>query len=130
MWYLHGPHRTTPYDETLREVDKLHKEDYFTRFATSNYMAWEVAQICELCDRHGWIKASVYQGVYNALHWVAEPELFLCLRHHGIAFYNYNPLARRYLTSRYHREDNADNVEKGSRFDPNTSQGRGYRRDI
>jgi hypothetical protein len=26
MWYLHGPDRTTPFAETLREVDQLHKE--------------------------------------------------------------------------------------------------------
>lgn len=127
MWYLHGPDRTTPFAETLREVDQLHKEGYFTRFAISNYMAWEVAQICELCDRHGWIKPAVYQGVYNALHRSVEAELFPCLRHYGMAFYNYNPLAGGYLTSRYHREQKADEVEKGSRFDPNSWQGKGYR---
>jgi aflatoxin B1 aldehyde reductase len=53
MWYLHGPDRTTPFEETLREVDKLHKKCYFTRFALRNHMAWEVAQICELCGRYG-----------------------------------------------------------------------------
>jgi aflatoxin B1 aldehyde reductase len=56
-------------------------------------MAWEVAQICEICDRNGWIKPSVYQGIYNAIHRAVEPELFPCLRHYGMAFYNYNPLA-------------------------------------
>lgn len=93
MWYLHGPDRTTPYEVTLREVDKLHREGYFEKFAISNYMAWEVAQICEICDRNGWIKPSVYQGIYNAIHRAVEPELFPCLRHYGMAFYNYNPLA-------------------------------------
>ena len=127
MWYLHGPDRTTPFEETLREVDKLYREGYFERFAISNYMAWEVAQICELCDRHGWIKPAVYQGIYNALHRLVEPELFPCLRHYGIAFYSYNPLAGGYLTSRYHREDKAEDVEKGSRFDPNSWQGKAYR---
>jgi len=128
MWYLHGPDRTTPYEDTLREVDKLHKEGYFTRFAISNYMAWEVAQICETCDRNGWIKPSVYQGIYNALHRSVEPELFPCLRHYGMGFYNYNPLAGGYLTSRYHREDKDQEVEKGSRFDPKSWQGKSYRK--
>ena len=40
MWYLHGPDRTTPYIDTLREVNNLHKEGYFDKFAISNYMAW------------------------------------------------------------------------------------------
>jgi aflatoxin B1 aldehyde reductase len=64
--------------------------------------------------------------VYNALHRAIEPELFPCLRHYGMGFYAYNPLAGGYLTSRYHREDNSPN-EAGSRFDPNTWQGKLYR---
>lgn len=127
MWYLHGPDRTTPYEETMSEVDKLHKEGYFDRFAISNYMAWEVAQINEICIKNNWIRPVVYQGVYNALHRSVEPELFPCLRHYGMAFYNYNPLAGGYLTSRYQRNDKGENIEKGSRFDPNTWQGKGYR---
>jgi aryl-alcohol dehydrogenase-like predicted oxidoreductase len=35
-WYLHGPDRTTPFEDTLREVDKLHKEGYFESFGISN----------------------------------------------------------------------------------------------
>lgn len=62
MFYLHGPDRTTPYEDTLREVNSLHEQGLFDKFGISNYMAWEVAQICGICDKHGWIKPSVYQG--------------------------------------------------------------------
>jgi len=127
MWYLHGPDRTTPYEVTLKAVNDLHKEGYFDRFAISNYMAWEVAQICELCDRNGWIKPCAYQGVYNALHRTVEQELFSCLRKYGMAFYAYNPLAGGYLTDRYHRDDEESKHEEGSRFDPNRVQGKMYR---
>ena len=125
MWYLHGPDRTTPYEVTMRTVDELYRQGLFARFAISNYQAWEVAQICEICEKNGWVKPCVYQGVYNALHRSVEPELFPCLRHYGMAFYNYNPLAGGYLTSRYHRE--TKDVEEGSRFDPGRWQGRNYR---
>lgn len=130
MWYLHGPDRTTPYDVTMKAVNDLYKEGHFTRFGISNYMAWEVAQICELCDRHGWIKPTVYQGVYNAIHRTVEQELFPCLRHYGIAYFNYNPLAGGYLTDRYTRESRSgegEDIEEGSRFDPNRWQGKMYR---
>ena len=40
MWYLHGPDRTTPYEETLRAVNELYKEGKFKRFGISNYMAY------------------------------------------------------------------------------------------
>lgn len=141
MWYLHGkpqqakiewprsdnypaPDRTTPLINTLREVNKLHQEGLFDTFAISNYMAWEVAQICELCSAHGWVKPSVYQGVYNALHRTVEAELFPCLRHYDIGFYAYNPLGGGFFTGGFSMEGE---VEKGSRFDPARLQGQAYR---
>ena len=124
MWYLHGPDRTTPYIDTLREVNNLHKEGYFEKFAISNYMAWEVAQICEICEAHGWVKPVVYQGIYNALNRTVEAELFPCLRYYGMGFYAYNPLGGGFFTGAFTKESE---VEKGSRFDPNKWQGKMYR---
>jgi len=127
MWYLHGPDRTTPYDVTMKAVNDLYKEGHFKRLGISNYQAWEVAQICELCKSNGWKMPDVYQGVYNALHRSVEPELFPCLRHYGLSFYNYNPLAGGYLTNRYKRSDAEADIESGARFDPNKWQGKMYR---
>jgi len=84
-------------------------------------MSWEVAEICEICNRNGWIKPSVYQGIYNALHRSIEPELFPCLRFYGISLYAFQPLAGGFLTSRYVR--NQHEFEAGSRFDPTKWQG-------
>lgn len=123
MWYLHGPDRKTPLEDTLREVNKLHQEGYFDRFGISNYMSWEVAAICEICGRNGWIKPVVYQGIYNTLHRAIEPELMPCLRRYGIALYAFQPLAGGFLTSRYRRNMGEDDYEPGSRFDPQRWQG-------
>jgi aflatoxin B1 aldehyde reductase len=76
----------------LRGVNALHEEGYFSRFGMSNCMSWEIAQICELCETNGWIKPSVYQGTYNALHRAIEPELIPCLRKYGISLYAVQPL--------------------------------------
>lgn len=73
------PDRTTPYEVTLKAVNDLYKEGYSERFAISNYMAWEFAEICEICDKNGWIEPVVYQGVYNVLHRSVEWESFPCL---------------------------------------------------
>jgi aflatoxin B1 aldehyde reductase len=127
MWYLHAPDRSTPYEVTLREVNNLHKKGYFRRFGISNYAAWEVAQIVEICDRNGWIKPTAYQGVYNAFHRLVELELFPCLRKYGMSFYEFNPLGGGFLTDRYTREVDAKDIEVGSRFDPNRKQGQNYR---
>lgn len=127
LWYLHGPDRTVPLEETLKGVNELYKEGKFKRWGISNYMSWEVAAMCEICDKEGYPRPSVYQGVYNALWRTVEQELFPCLRKYGIAFYAFNPLAGGYLTDRYHRNTNDEDVEPGSRFDPKHMQGKLYR---
>ncbi|KAE9392441.1 Aldo/keto reductase [Gymnopus androsaceus JB14] len=126
MWYLHTPDRTIPYDVTMKAVNDLYKEGYFKKFAISNYMAWEVAEIVGICKANQYIMPSVYQGIYNAIHRSAEAELFLCLRKYGIAFYGFNPLAGGFFTGRYASLE--DKPEPGSRFDPDivARQGRPY----
>ncbi|KAF2464734.1 aflatoxin b1-aldehyde reductase [Lindgomyces ingoldianus] len=125
LWYLHTPDHSTPYEETLEAVNELYKAGYFQRFGISNYAAWEVAQICEMCERNGWKKPDVYQGCYHALQRTVEPELFPCLRHYGIAFYAFSPLAGGMLTGKYQRDTSEH--EQGSRYDPNRRQGKNFR---
>jgi aflatoxin B1 aldehyde reductase len=125
MWYLHGPDRKTPYKETMEGINELYKEGLFERWGVSNFMAWEVAEMNEICIKNGWKQPSVFQGVYNAIHRSVEAELLPCLRHYGMGFYAFNPLAGGYLTDRYHRDTNVNG--DGSRFDTKTDQGAQYR---
>jgi aflatoxin B1 aldehyde reductase len=101
IFYLHAPDRSVPFEETLAEVNKLYEEGKFKRFGLSNYAAWEVARIAELCIAHGWVRPRVYQGMYNALTRALEEELVPCCRHYGIDILAYNPLAGGILTGRY-----------------------------
>lgn len=55
IFYLHAPDRNIPFEVTLREVINLYQEGRFARFGLSNYMSWEVAQICEICKANNWI---------------------------------------------------------------------------
>ncbi|CAM1501299.1 Fc.00g104610.m01.CDS01 [Cosmosporella sp. VM-42] len=127
LWYLHGPDRKTPLEDTLREVNALYTEGYFSRFGISNFPSWEVASICELCDRHGWVRPTVYQGIYNAILRTVEPELLPCLRYYRIQFYAFQPLAGGFLTARYRREMEDEEHEEGARFDPKRWQGATHR---
>ncbi|KAF2030339.1 Aldo/keto reductase [Setomelanomma holmii] len=127
LWYLHAPDRSVPIEETLKAVHDLFKEGKFKTWGVSNYMAWEVAAICELCKANKYPLPSVYQGIYNAIHRTIESELLPCLRNYGIAFYAYNPLAGGWLTDRYHRDVQDSALESGSRFDANRLQGKMYR---
>lgn len=67
IFYLHAPDRTVPFSETLEEVNKMHKEGKFVRLGLSNYTAFEVAEIAILCHERGWVRPTIYQGMYNAI---------------------------------------------------------------
>ena len=45
----------------------------------SNYMAWEVAEVVGICARRGFVRPTVYQGIYNLLDRRVEDELFAAL---------------------------------------------------
>lgn len=101
LLYLHQPDLETPILQTLQAVQKHYDAGRFERLGLSNYAAWQVAEIAGLCDQHGWVKPTVYQGMYNAFTRDVERELFLCLKNFGIAFYVYNPLAGGMLTGKH-----------------------------
>jgi aflatoxin B1 aldehyde reductase len=127
LFYLHAPDRNVPFEETFKALNDLHKEGYFEKLGVSNFMSWEVAQVQEICIKNEWIRPTVYQGVYNALHRGVEPELFPCLRKYNMGFFAFSPSAGGFLTSKFQRQTTHDTVEKGSRFDPDRVQGKSYR---
>lgn len=114
----------TPIESTLSAVQELHDEGLFEEFGLSNFSAWQVAQAWEIAARHGWIRPSVYQGLYNAITRAVEPELFKCLGNYGIRFHAYNPLAGGAFARNF---AGSAAVAAGSRFDSSTAQGKFYR---
>lgn len=99
--YLHFPDPFTPVEGALRAMNELHEEGKVKEFGLSNFPAWMVADVWNICDRNNWIKPGVYEGIYNPLTRKAETELNACLNHFGMRFYAYNPLAGGLLTGRY-----------------------------
>lgn len=118
LLYLHSPDLDTPIETTLAAVHKHYEAGRFTHFGLSNYAAWQVAEIVELCKTHGWTQPTVYQGMYNGLTRDVENELFPCLTHYGIAFYVYNPLAGGMLSGKHQSFEAAP---PDGRFTVNTS---------
>ncbi|KAG0200454.1 hypothetical protein BGX28_006477, partial [Mortierella sp. GBA30] len=122
--YLHAPDYATPFEVTIKAIDDLYREGLFERFGLSNYASWHVAQICELCKKHGYVMPSVYQGMYNPIARSVVHELLPCLKYYNIGFYAYNPIAGGLLSGKYKA---ADDVVEGSRYDPKTGFGNFFR---
>ncbi|KIJ63171.1 hypothetical protein HYDPIDRAFT_92882, partial [Hydnomerulius pinastri MD-312] len=88
-------------------------------FGLSRFHSWEVAEAVGIARQHGWIKPTVHQGLYDAIERDVELELLPCLRHFGIRFYAYSPLASSVLTGRALAETDMQNI--GRWWDPSVS---------
>ncbi|KAI8597631.1 Aldo/keto reductase [Dissophora ornata] len=123
IFYLHAPDYSTPFEETVKAVDDLYREGLFERFGLSNYAAWQVTLIHQLCKQHGYVLPSVYQGMYNAITRDVVRELLPCLKALDIAFYAYNPIAGGLLSGRHNFDKDVD----GGRFNEKNAFGKIYR---
>lgn len=114
IFYLHAADRSVPFETTLREVDKMHKEGKFVHLGLSNFVAFEVAEVVMLCKANNWVRPTIYQGMYNAISTrpaipspanltasnaipsparSLEAELIPACRRYGLDIVVYNPLA-------------------------------------
>lgn len=67
IFYLHAADRSVPFAETLEAVNQLHKEGKFVQLGLSNFAAFEVAEVVITCKERGWVRPTIYQGMYNAI---------------------------------------------------------------
>ncbi|KZV91064.1 Aldo/keto reductase [Exidia glandulosa HHB12029] len=102
--YLHAPDRTVPFVDTLRAVNDLYKEGKFEQFGLSNYPSYEVAEILGICEQHGFVKPTVYQGSYSVMTRSIETELVPCLRKFGLRFVIYSPLGGGFMSGRFSKD--------------------------
>ena len=99
--YLHFPDPATPTENVLAAMADMHEQGKFKELGLSNFPAWMTADAWHICDRHGWVKPTVFEGMYNPLTRRAENELDACLDNFGMRYYAYNPLCGGLLTGRY-----------------------------
>lgn len=107
------PDNSVPIEEIFECTDQLHKEGKFVKLGISNFAAWDVMRINNLCNQQNLIKPSVYQGCYNALNPSIVPELLPALRSLDMSFYAYNPLAGGLLTGRYQSTEDLEKADTG-----------------
>ena len=63
IYYLHSVDEEALLEETLAEIDRLHRAGMFRRFGLSNFSAWQTSQIYYKCKELGYVLPSVYQGL-------------------------------------------------------------------
>lgn len=99
--FLHFPDPATPVVSVLEAMADMYEQGKYSELGLSNFPAWMVADVWHICDKHGWVKPTVFEGIYNPLTRRAEVELKACLNNFGMRFYAYNPMCGGLLTGRY-----------------------------
>jgi aryl-alcohol dehydrogenase (NADP+) len=122
IYYLHIEDHSTPLAETVRAMGDLLRQGKIRYFGVSNYRAWRIAEICNLCDRMGIDRPVVSQPYYHALYRVAEVEQLPACKNYGLGVVSYSPLARGVLTGKYKPGADAPSDTRAGRADKRMMQ--------
>ncbi len=120
--YLHREDPTTPLEETLTAVAHLIERGKVHHFGLSNFRAWRVARVAEMCRAMGIAPPIVCQPPYSAVSRQIEAELLPCCAHYGLGAVVYSPLARGVLSGKYTPGADAPEGSRAARNDPRILQ--------
>jgi len=101
IYYLHREDPDTPLEETVDALGRLHAAGKIRYSGVSNFRAWRIARLVELCREAGVPQPIICQPYYNAMNRMPEVEVLPCCAHYGLAVVPYSPLARGVLTGKY-----------------------------
>jgi len=99
--YLHRDDVATPLEETVLAMADLIRAGKIRYFALSNFAAWRIAKLCELCRSLGIPRPVAIQPPYSAVTRGIEVEVVPCAADYGLGLVVYSPLARGVLTGKY-----------------------------
>lgn len=113
LYYLHQPDPRVPIEESMGTMEELRTSGKIRFWATSNYAAWQIADMCCRSDRRGWQRPSIAQQMYNPIARRLDDEYASFAAAYDLSTIAYNPLAGGLLTGK-HRRDNEPQAQ--SRF--------------
>ena len=99
--YLHKEDAHTPLEETVRALADLQRSGKIRYFGLSNFKAWRIARVCDICDSEGIGRPVVNQPVYHALNRSIEVEVLPACAELGLGVFPYSPNARGILSGQY-----------------------------
>ncbi len=120
--YLHREDETTPLEETVAAMGHLLASGKVLYFGVSNFRAWRVARMVELCRAARIPPPIVCQPPYNAMTRGIETELLPCCAHYGVGVVAYSPLARGVLSGKYAPDAAPPEGSRAARNDPRLLQ--------
>lgn len=111
IFYAHAPDVATPLEDQAAGFNAQFEKGIFDKLGLCNFPPDMLAKFIEICEREGYVKPSVYQGLYNLIDRRHEGPLFDLVRKHGMTFVAHSPQGGGFL----HGKLTSGQVE-GTRF--------------
>ena len=104
LYYLHQPDPQVPIEESMGALEELRASGKIRYWATSNYAAWQIADMYRRSDRHGWQCPAIAQQMYNPIARRLDDEYAAFAAAYDLSTIAYNPLAGGLLTGKHQRD--------------------------
>ncbi|HVL56700.1 MAG TPA: aldo/keto reductase [Burkholderiaceae bacterium] len=122
IYYLHREDHGTPLEETVAALGDLIRWGKIRYFGVSNFRAWRIAEVVNLCRDAGIAPPVVCQPYYNAMNRMPEVEVLPACGHYGIGVASYSPIARGVLAGKYRPGEAAPADSRAGRNDKRIMQ--------
>ncbi len=99
--YLHRDDDSTPQHETVATMSALIQAGKVRYWGVSNFRAWRLARLVQVCQEMGAPQPIACQPPYNAMSRGIEAEVLPCCHALGVGVVAYSPLARGVLSGKY-----------------------------
>lgn len=103
LYQVHMQDHSVPIEETLRALDDLQRAGKIRYAGCSNYTGYRLAESLAAAERRNTLRYESLQIQWSLLVRGAERELIPAARAFGIGVLVWSPLARGFLSGKYHR---------------------------
>jgi aryl-alcohol dehydrogenase-like predicted oxidoreductase len=103
LYQIHRWDYGSPIEETLKTLNDLVREGKVSYIGGSSMWAWQFGKALWTSDRLGLERFVSMQNYYNLCYREEEREMIPLCREEGIALIPWSPLARGFLSGKYHR---------------------------
>ncbi|KAI0380505.1 putative aldo/keto reductase [Hypomontagnella monticulosa] len=91
VFYPHAPDVATPLKDQALGFHTQYEKGLFDKLGVCNFPADMLAEFIDICEREGYVKPTVYQGVYNLIDRRHEGPVLDLVRKHGLQFVAHSP---------------------------------------
>ncbi len=103
LYYLHCWDEAADLEDTLRTLDDLTHAGKVRYWGISNFTGWQIALAVSITERSGLAHPVAVQPQYSLIVRDIEREVLPAAKAFGLAVMPWSPLARGFLSGKYHR---------------------------